>query len=104
MTVCDSAEVDLCKTLYQYFKKIADIPNEPVRNWRNICDRLQEARYKTQSSPEFKLNNSLPTETLVKIIGIGVIEKNTISIHINIRLELPSTSETRKTEDLDQKD
>ena len=103
MTVCDSAEVDLCKTLYQYFKKIADIPNEPVRNWRNICDRLQEARYKTQSSPEFKLNNSLPTETLVKIVNIG-FKESTVSIDINIRLEFPSTSETPKTEDLDQKD
>ena len=75
-----SAEVYLCKTLYQYFKKIADLPNEPVGNWRNICDRLQEAGYKTLSSPEFKLNNSLPTETLVKIIGMGVIEKNTIDL------------------------
>ena len=103
MTVFDSAEVDLCKTLYQYFKRIADIPNEPVGNWRNICDRLQEARYKTQSSPEFKLNNSLPTETLVKIFNIG-FKESTVSIDINIRLEFPSTSETRKTEDLDQKD
>ncbi|MGB8688167.1 MAG: DNA-binding response regulator, partial [Microcoleus sp.] len=34
-----SAEVYLCKTLYQYVKKIADVPNEPVGNWRNICDR-----------------------------------------------------------------
>ena len=97
-----SAEVYLCKTLYQYVKKLADVPNEPVGNWRNICDRLQEAGYKTQSSPEFKINNSVPTEALVKIVGIGVIEKNTISIDINIRLEFPSTSETAKTEHLDK--
>ncbi|MEG4575864.1 DNA-binding response regulator [Microcoleus sp. N3A4] len=99
-----SAEVYLCKTLYQYVKKLADVPNEPVGNWRNICDRLQEAGYKTQSSPEFKINNSVPTEALVKIVGIGVIEKNTVSIDINIRLEFPSTSETAKTEDLDKED
>ena len=97
-----SAEVYLCKTLYQYVKKLADVPNEPVGNWRNICDRLQEAGYKTLSSPEFKINNSVPTEALVKIVGIGVIEKNTISIDINIRLEFPSTSETAKTEHLDK--
>jgi len=97
-----SAEVYLCKTLYQYVKKIADVPNEPVGNWRNICDRLQEAGYKNPSSPEFKINNSVPTEALVKIVGIGVIEKNTVSIDINIRLEFPSTSETAKTEDLDK--
>lgn len=97
-----SAEVYLCKTLYQYVKKLADVPNEPVGNWRNICDRLQEAGYKTLSSPEFKINNSVPTEALVKIVGIGVIEKNTVSIDINIRLEFPSTSETPKKEDLDK--
>jgi hypothetical protein len=98
-----SAEVYLCKTLYQYVKKLADLPNEPVGNWRNICDRLQEAGYKTLSSAEFKINNSVPTEALVKIVNIG-FKESTVSIDINIRLEFPSTSETPKTEDLDQKD
>jgi len=93
----------LCKTLYQYVKKIADVPNEPVGNWRNICDRLQEAGYQTQSSPEFKLNNSIPTEALIKIVNIG-FKESTVSIDINIQLTLPSTSETPKTEDLDKKD
>ncbi|MEK0189562.1 DNA-binding response regulator, partial [Microcoleus anatoxicus PTRS2] len=99
-----SAEVYLCKTLYQYVKKLADVPNEPVGNWRNICDRLQEAGYQSQSSSEFKLNNSIPTEALVKIVNIGWLEQSTVSIDINIRLEFPSTSETPKTEDLDLKD
>ena len=98
-----SAEVYLCKTLYQYVKKIADVPNEPVGNWRNICDRLQEAGYQTLSSPEFKLNNSIPTEALIKIVNIG-FKESTVSIDINIQLTLPSTSETPKTEDLDKKD
>lgn len=98
-----SAEVYLCKTLYQYVKKIADVPNEPVGNWRNICDRLKEAGYKTLSSSEFKVNNSVPTEALVKIVNIG-FKESTVSIDINIRLEFPSTSETPKTEDLDKKD
>ncbi|MEG3921410.1 MULTISPECIES: DNA-binding response regulator [unclassified Microcoleus] len=99
-----SAEFYLCKTLYQYVKKLADVPNEPVGNWRNICDRLQEAGSKTLPSPEVKINNSVPTEALVKRVGIGVIEKNTISIDINIRLEFPSTEETPKKEDLDKED
>ena len=98
-----SAEVYLCKTLYQYVKKLADLPNEPVGNWRNVCDRLQEAGFKTLSSSEFKMNNSLPTEALVKIVNIG-FKESTVSIDINIRLEFPSTSETQKTEDLDKKD
>jgi hypothetical protein len=97
-----SAEVYLCKTLYQYVKKIADVPNEPVGNWRNICDRLQEAGYKTQSSPEFKINNSVPTEALIKIVNIGWLEQSTISMDINIQLTFPSTSESPKTEDLDK--
>ena len=98
-----SAEVYLCKTLYQYVKKLADVPNEPVGNWRNICDRLQEAGYKTQSAPEFKINNSVPTEALVKIVNIG-FDSNTGTIDINIRVSIPSTSETAKTEDVDKKD
>ncbi|NJM59889.1 MAG: DNA-binding response regulator [Oscillatoriales cyanobacterium RU_3_3] len=98
-----SAEVYLCKTLYQYFKKIADVPNEPVGNWRNICDRLEEAGYKTQSSAEFKINNSVPTEAFVKIVNIG-FKESTVSIDINIKLEFPSTSETPKTEDLEKED
>ena len=97
-----SAEVYLCKFLYHYLKKIADVLNEPVGNWRNICDRLQEAGSKSHSSPEFKINNSVPTEAFVKIVGIGVIEQNTISMDINIQLTFPSTSETPKTEDLDR--
>ena len=99
-----SAEVYLCKTLYQYVKKLADLPNEPVGNWRNVCDRLQKAGFKTQSSAKFNLNNSLPIDASFKIVNIGCVEQNTISIDINIRLEFPSTSETPKTEDLDKND
>ncbi|MEG5057793.1 DNA-binding response regulator [Microcoleus sp. A2-C5] len=99
-----SAEVYLCKTLYQYVKKLADLPNEPVGNWRNVCDRLQEAGFKVQSSAQFKVNNSLPTEALVKIVNIGWLEQSTISMDINIQLTFPSTSETPKKEDLDKND
>jgi hypothetical protein len=99
-----SAEVYLCKTLYQYVKKIADVPNEPVGNWRNICDRLEEAGYKTQSSVKAKLSSSLPIDALVKIVDMGFENQNTLTIDINIRLEFPSTSENAKTEDLDKKD
>ncbi|MCC3437244.1 DNA-binding response regulator [Microcoleus sp. PH2017_05_CCC_O_A] len=97
-----SAEVYLCKTLYQYVKKLADLPNEPVGNWRNVCDRLEEGGFKVQSSAQFKVNNSLPTEALVKIVNIGWLEQSTISMDINIQLTFPSTSETPKKEDLDK--
>ncbi|MEG4342760.1 hypothetical protein QUB70_05625 [Microcoleus sp. A003_D6] len=97
-----SAEVYLCKTLYQYVKKIADLPNEPVGNWRNVCDRLQEAGFKTQSSAKLNLNNSLPIDASFKIVNIGCVEQNTISIDFNIQLTFPSTSEAPKIEDLDK--
>lgn len=99
-------EVYVCKTLYQYFKNLADVPNEKVGNWRNINNWLEEAGYKTQSSVESKLSNSLPSEPLVKIVNIGFVQnnQNIVTIDINIRVELPSPSETPKTEDLEPSD
>ena len=47
------------------------------------------------------MNNSLPTEALVKIVGIA-FKESTISMDINIQLTFPSTSETPKTEDLNR--
>lgn len=99
-------EVYVCKTLYQYFKKMADVPNEKVGNWRNINNRLEEAGYKTKSSVESQSNNSLHAQPLVKIVNIGVVQNNqdTVTIDINIRVSLPSTSENQGTEDLDSGD
>ena len=51
-----------------------------------------------------KLSSSLPIDALVKIVDMGFENQNTLTIDINIRLEFPSSSETPKTEDLDQKD
>ncbi|GET38496.1 helix-turn-helix transcriptional regulator [Microseira wollei] len=100
-------EVYVCKTLYQYFKRMVDIPNETkVSNWRNINNSLEEAGYKTKSSTKSKSNNSLQIEPLVKIVNIGVVQNNqdTVTIDINIRVSLPSASENQGTEDLDSGD
>ncbi|OCQ95030.1 hypothetical protein BCD67_02815 [Oscillatoriales cyanobacterium USR001] len=97
-----SAEVYLCKTLYQYVMKVAGAPNESVGNWRNICNWLEEAGYKPQPSIESKFSSSLPIDALVKIVDMGFENQNTLTIDINIRLEFPSSSETPKTEDLNQ--
>ncbi|MBD2544013.1 DNA-binding response regulator [Planktothricoides sp. FACHB-1370] len=91
-------EVYMCKTLYQYCKIMADVPNEKVKNWRNINNLLEEGGYKsqTQSAVKTKFNSTLPiAEPLVKIVNLGV-ENHIISIDINIRLTLPCESETEE--------
>jgi len=97
-----SAEVYLCKTLYQYVMKVVGTPNESVGNWRNICNWLEEAGYKALSSVESKFSSSSPMEALVKLVNIGWLEKGTVSIDINIQLTFPSTSETPKTDNSNQ--
>ena len=67
-------------------------------SWRNINNLLEEAGYKTQSSVESKSNSSLPTELSVKIANI-CFDYNTGTIDINIRVSLPSASESPETED-----
>ncbi|MFB2974489.1 helix-turn-helix transcriptional regulator [Aerosakkonema sp. BLCC-F183] len=98
-------EVYVCKTLYQYFKRMPDVPNEKVGNWRNINNFLEGAGYKSQtkSSVKSKLNYSLPLEPLVKIVNLGV-EQHTISIDINIRLAFPFDAESQRTEDMGESD
>ncbi|OKH39976.1 hypothetical protein NIES2119_03215 [[Phormidium ambiguum] IAM M-71] len=95
-------EVYVCKTLYQYLKKVADLPNEKLGNWRNINNLLEDAGYKskTKSSVKSKLTNSLPIDALVKIVDTRFENHNTLTIDINIRLELPTDSESQEMEDM----
>ena len=97
-----SGEVYVCKTLYQYVKKLVDSPTESVGNWRNICNWLEEAGYKAKASVESNFSNSLPMDTSFKIVNISCVEQNTISIDINIQLTFPSSSETSKTDNSNQ--
>lgn len=97
-------EVYVCKTLYQYFKKMPDVPNEKVGNWRNINNFLEGAGYKSQTFAETKFSRSLPIDTSFKIVNIGCVEKNTISIDINIRLAFPSEAESQRKEDMEDGD
>ncbi|MFB2897972.1 helix-turn-helix transcriptional regulator [Aerosakkonemataceae cyanobacterium BLCC-F50] len=94
-------EVYVCKTLYQYFKRMADSPNEKLGNWRNINNWLEDAGYKTKTKPYFnsKFNNNLPLEPSVKIVNIG-FDYNTGTIDINIRVSLPSDSECQEMEEM----
>ncbi len=92
-------EVYVSKTLYQYFKNLADVPNERMGNWRNIISGLEDAGYKTESSSESKSSKSRSLEPLVNIVNIGLENNNTITIDIKVRLELPSPSEPKNTEE-----
>ena len=92
-------EVYVCKTLYQYLRKMSDVPNEKVGHWRNFNNLLEEAGYKTNSTEKAKSSNS-QSEPLVKIVNIG-FDSNTGTIDINIRVSLPSVSEGKRTEDID---
>jgi hypothetical protein len=100
-------EVYVCKTLYQYFKKLADVPHDTkVGNWRNINNWLEEAGYKTQSFVQSKSRYSSLTEPLVKIVNIGFVQNNhnAVTLDINIRVVLPSASELAEEEDADSGD
>jgi hypothetical protein len=100
------AEVYVSKTLYQYFKKLDNIPNEKVGNWRNIHTSLEEAGYKTHSSSESKLSNYLPLNPLVNIVNIGFEgnDQRTVTIDIQIKVALPSISDLQGTEEEDKRD
>ena len=92
-------EVYVCKTLYPYLKQLPDVPSQKIENWRNIDRLLEDTGYKRQlqSSVKSKTNSSLPIESLVKVVNLGV-GQHTISIDINIKLALPSDGEDEKSE------
>ena len=96
-------EVYVCKTLYQYLRKMPDVPNEKVGHWRNINNLLEEAGYKTNSSQREKDSHYSQVEPTVKIVNMG-FDHNTGTIDINIRVSLPSFSEGKRKEDIDPDD
>lgn len=89
-------ESEVCTTLYPYVKNLLGKCNEKVENWRNICEWLEEAGYKSNlySQP---LNNSIPVDILGKIANIKV-EKDKITIEIDLRQANQPSSETPKPE------
>ncbi len=97
-------EVYVSKTLYQYLKNLADVPNEKMGSWRDIHDLLENAGYKNKKSFASKFSNSLPLDALVKIVDMGFDNQNTLTIDINIRLSFPSDSESPGTEDRNSSD
>jgi len=92
-------EVYVCKTLYQYLKKMIDAPGETtIGNWRNLNSLLEEAGYKTQFSPHSRFKNFSTMEPLVNITNIGVIQnsQDSVTFDINIRVVISSPCESEE--------
>jgi hypothetical protein len=89
-------EVYVSRNLYEYFKKLPDVPDEKVNNWRDIITYCEKCGYKGQDTNNLnhqilsKLNGSLPLDALIKVIDIGCDNQNQncVTIDINIRLTL----------------
>ena len=95
-----SVEVFVCKTLYQYVKNLVGKPSdEPAGNWRNVLSWLEDAGYKTEPSLQYNFNGCLPTETLVKIVGMELENQNTLTIDINLKLSFAPNSESPERAD-----
>ncbi len=91
-------EVDLSNTLYKYVKSLVDKSDEKVENWRNITEWLEEAGYKSQPSIESEIGEGVSIKLLVQEANI-TLEKNQLTIDLNIRIVAPSPSGTSVMQD-----
>ncbi|MBD2181371.1 helix-turn-helix transcriptional regulator [Aerosakkonema funiforme] len=87
-------ESEVCTTLYPYVKNLVGKCNEKVENWRNICEWLEEAGYKSNLYTQ-QLINPIPVDILGKIANIK-IEKDKITIEIDLRQTNAQSSELPK--------
>lgn len=80
-------EVDLSNTLYQYVKNLVGRNEEKIDNWRNICQWLEEAGYKTELvlEPETTVAYELPAKLIIKKASI-VLDQNQIVVNVNLRI------------------
>ena len=84
-------EVDLSNTLYQYVKQLVGKAAEKVDNWRNICEWLEEAGYKSELKvepalePETTVAYDLPARLIIKKASI-VLDQNQIVVNINLKI------------------
>jgi len=92
--------VDFCNTLYQYVKNLVGKADEKVENWRNICEWLEDAGYKSQSSSEAQSGDYLSAKFIIKKANI-VLDQNQIIVDINLRIVASSPSEISIIENSD---
>ena len=88
----NGVEVALCNTLYQYVKTLVGKEEDKLHNWRNICEWLEEAGYKSQSPLEPESEDCLPLKFLIKKANV-VLNKNQVIVDINLRIVADSPVE-----------
>ena len=85
-------EVALCNTLYQYVKTLVGKHEDKIQNWRNICEWLEEAGYKSQSPLEPESDDYLSAKFLIQKANV-VLNKNQVIVDINLRIVADSPVE-----------
>jgi hypothetical protein len=64
----EGLKVDLSNRIYTYIKRLIGKEDEKMENWRNICEWLEEAGYKQQSSsPAEDDIDTIPGEATLRI-------------------------------------
>jgi hypothetical protein len=67
----EGLKVDLSNRIYTYIKRLIGKEDEKMENWRNICEWLEEAGYKQQSSsPAEDDIDTIPGEATLRIKNI----------------------------------
>lgn len=84
--------VDLCNTLYRYVKILVEPSNGKVDNWRNICEWLETAGYKSDSPIQTESDDYLSAKILIKKANVK-LDKNQIIVDVNLRIVATSTTE-----------
>lgn len=77
-------ETDLCSTVYRYVKALVSKQNNKIGNWRDICEWLDSAGYKCQSSTE----NGITEKNAVNVTNIK-FENNEIQIDVFLQITIP---------------
>ena len=88
----NGVEVCLSKTLYQYVRTLVGKQDGKIQNWRNICQWLKEAGYKSQLPLEPESDACLPAKFLIKKANV-MIKKNQVIVDINLRIVADSPVE-----------
>ncbi|NEQ35732.1 MAG: helix-turn-helix domain-containing protein [Okeania sp. SIO3I5] len=88
----NGVEVALCNTLYQYVRILVGKQEDKIQNWRNICEWLEEAGYKSQLPLEPESDDYLSAKLLIKKANVA-LNKNQIVVDINLRIVAESPIE-----------
>jgi hypothetical protein len=105
-------EANLCKTLYQYVKKLVNKSDQQLNNWVQIPKWLEEAGYKMESSNESNSMDGISLDVVVNSLDINIkdvdvnvrkakinLKRNRVFIDVNIRFVAPIEEEIQEEEE-----